>query len=284
MKMKKMKVSLALTMVLSLQFSQAQTTKENSDSTKIKLGPDTELIIVDLSNKKKEEKNREDKPSEKEEGKSEKESKKYQNSWSGIDVGFNMLLNSSNQLSFPNNPYWENEVGRSSSIHFNLFSHKFPIVKQYVGIVTGFGYGMNTIGINRDYRLQTNSDSTYAVLINDSTNNVKVNSFTVGVFEVPLLIEFATKRKREHSFYLATGVVGGIRVGSTYFMRGKKNNVKYRETINDDFNVNPFQLDATVRLGYGNFGAYASYGLTNLFKSNKAPQMSIFQFGVNLHF
>jgi len=282
--MKKMKLSLAFGLLLTIQFSQAQTKEENSDSTKIKLGKDTELIIIDHSKKNKEEKQNEDKTIEKDKNKSENKPKKYQNSWSGIDVGFNMLLNSSNQLSFGNTPYWENEIGRSTSFHFNLFSHKFPIVKQYVGFVTGFGFGMNTIGINRDYRLQTNSDSTYAILINDSTNNVRVNSLTMGVFEVPLLIEFTTKRKREHSFHIATGVIGGIRVTSSYFTRGKKNNVKYRETVNDDFNVNPFQLDATVRMGYGDFGAFASYGLTNLFKANKAPQMSIFQFGVALNF
>jgi hypothetical protein len=278
--MKKIKISFALGMLLISQFSHSQTTEKNSDSTKIKLGPDTELIIVDLSNKKKEVKQND----EKSDSDKKEKTKKYENSWSGIDVGFNMLLNSSNQLTFPNTPYWENETGGSSSFHFNLFSHKFPIMKQYVGIVTGFGFGMNSIGINRDYRLQTNSDSTYAILINDSTNNVRVNSLTMGIIEVPLLIEFSTKSKREKSFYLSTGVIGGVRVGSSYYMRGKKNNVKYRETVNDDFNINPFQLDATVRLGYGNFGAYASYGLTNLFKSNKAPQMSIFQFGVNLHF
>jgi len=278
--MKKMKLSLAFGLLLTIQFSQAQTKEENSDSTKIKLGKDTELIIIDNSKKNKEEKQND----EKSDSEKKEKNKKYENSWSGIDVGFNMLLNSSNQLSFGNRPYWENEIGRSTSFHFNLFSHKFPIVKQYVGFVTGFGFGMNTIGINRDYRLQTNSDSTYAILINDSTNNVRVNSLTMGVFEVPLLLEFATKRKREHSFHLAAGVIGGIRVGSSYFMRGKKNNVKYRETVNDAFNINPFQLDATVRLGYGDFGAYASYGLTNLFKANKAPQMSIFQFGITLHF
>jgi len=278
--MKKMKLSLAFGLLLTIQFSQAQTKEENSDSTKIKLGKDTELIIIDHSKKNKEEKQND----EKSDSEKKEKNKKYENSWSGIDVGFNMLLNSSNQLSFGNRPYWENEIGRSTSFHFNLFSHKFPIVKQYVGFVTGFGFGMNTIGINRDYRLQTNSDSTYAILINDSTNNVRVNSLTMGVFEVPLLLEFATKRKREHSFHLAAGVIGGIRVGSSYFMRGKKNNVKYRETVNDAFNINPFQLDATVRLGYGDFGAYASYGLTNLFKANKAPQMSIFQFGITLHF
>jgi hypothetical protein len=282
--MKKMKLSLAFGLLLTIQFSQAQTKEENSDSTKIKLGKDTELIIIDHSKKNKEEKQNEDKTIEKDKNKSENKPKKYQNSWSGIDVGFNMLLNSSNQLSFGNTPYWENEIGRSTSVHFNLFSHKFPIFKQYIGIVTGFGYGLNTLGIKRDYRLQTNSDSTYAILINDSSNNVKANAFSIGVFEVPLLIEFSTKTKRDHSFHIATGVIGGIRVGSTYFVRGKKDNVKYRETVNDDFNVNPFQLDATVRMGYGDFGAFASYGLTNLFKANKAPQMSIFQFGVALNF
>lgn len=282
--MKKMKLSLAFGLLLTIQFAQAQTKEENTDSTKIKLGKDTELIIIDHSKKNKEEQQKSDNSTNPIERISDEKSKKYQNTWSGIDVGFNMLLNSANQLSFGNTPYWENEIGRSTSFHFNLFSHKFPIIKQYVGLVTGFGFGMNTIGINRDYRLQTNSDSTYAILINDSTNNVRVNSLTLGVFEVPLLLEFATKRKREHSFHLAAGVIGGIRVGSSYFMRGKKNNVKYRETVNDDFNINPFQLDATVRLGYGDFGAYASYGLTNLFKGNKAPQMSVFQFGVTLHF
>jgi hypothetical protein len=278
--MKKMKISWAFGMLLISQITYSQTTEKNSDSTKIKLGPDTELIIVDLSNKKKEEKQKD----EKSDIEKKEKTKKYENSWSGIDIGFNTLLNSSNQLTFPDAPYWENVTGSSSSFHFNLFSHKFPIMKQYVGIVTGFGFGMNSIGINRDYRLQTNTDSTYAILINDSTNNVRQNSLTMGIIEVPLLIEFASKSKRNKSFYLSTGVIGGVRVGSSYYMRGKKNNVRYRETVNDDFNINPFQLDATVRLGYGDFGAYASYGLTNLFKANKATQMSIFQFGVTVHF
>jgi hypothetical protein len=279
--MKKNRFNLIIFALLFSPYINGQTTEKNTDSTKIKLGPDTELIIVDISNKNAEERKNN---SVKEEKRNDDKPKKYQNSWGGIDVGFNMLLNSSNQSTFSSSPYWENEIARSTSFHFNAFSHKFPLIKQYVGIVTGFGLGMNTLGINRDYRLQTNSDSTYATLINDSTNNVKVNSFSTGVFEIPILIEFATKKKRENSFYLAAGVIGGIRVGSSYFMRGKKNDVRYRETVNDDFNVNPFQLDATVRMGYGDFGAYASYGYTNLFKANKAPQMRIFQFGLALHF
>ena len=279
--MKKNRLHIVIVALLFSPTLFGQTTEKNTDSTKIKLGPDTELIIVDISKKNAEERKNN---SVKEEKRNDDKPKKYQNSWGGIDVGFNMLLNSSNQSTFSNSPYWENEIARSTSFHFNAFSHKFPLIKQYVGIVTGFGLGMNTLGINRDYRLQTNSDSTYATLINDSTNKVKVNSFTTGVFEIPILIEFATKKKRENSFYLAAGVIGGIRVGSTYFMRGKKNDVRYRETVNDDFNVNPFQLDATVRMGYGDFGAYASYGYTNLFKANKAPQMRIFQFGLALHF
>jgi hypothetical protein len=279
--MKKNKLNLVIFMLLLSPLTFSQTTKNNTDSTKIKLGPDTELIIIDVSKKNAEERKNN---TLKEEKRSDDKTKKYQNSWGGIDVGFNMLLNASNQSVFINAPYWENEIGRSTSIHINAFSHKFPIFKQYIGIVTGFGYGMNTLGINRDYRLQTNSDSTYAALFNDSSYNVKVNSFTTGVFEVPILIEFATKKKRENSLYLSTGVIGGIRFSSSYFVRGKKNNVKYRETINDDFNVNPFQLDATVRLGYGDFGAFASYGLSNLFKANKAPEMKIFQFGIAIHF
>lgn len=278
-----MKKNRKLILIVSLLFSPTligQTTEKNTDSTKFKVGSSTEIIIVDLSRKMKEEKKTD--PINDEKNKEKK--KKYQNSWSGFDIGYGMLLNSSNNSTFENTPYWENEVGRSSSFHFNAFSHKFPILKQYVGIVTGFGYGTNSIGINKDYRLQSNSDSTYATLIIDSTNNVKSNYLSLGILEVPLLIEFASKRKREESFYLATGVVGGIRFGTTYFTRGKKNGVKYRETVNDDFNINPFQLDATIRLGYGDFGAFASYGLTNLFKKNKAPEMKIFQFGVTIHF
>ncbi|MEY4573818.1 MAG: hypothetical protein RLZ10_3124, partial [Bacteroidota bacterium] len=157
--MKKNKLNLVIFMLLLSPLTFSQTTKNNTDSTKIKLGPDTELIIVDVSKKNAEERKNN---TLKEEKRSDDKTKKYQNSWGGIDVGFNMLLNASNQSVFINTPYWENEIGRSTSIHINAFSHKFPIFKQYIGIVTGFGYGMNTLGINRDYRLQTNSDSTYA--------------------------------------------------------------------------------------------------------------------------
>ena len=59
--MKKMKLSLAFGLLFTVQFSQAQTKEENSDSTKIKLGKDTELIIIDNSKKNKEYKQNDEK-------------------------------------------------------------------------------------------------------------------------------------------------------------------------------------------------------------------------------
>jgi hypothetical protein len=51
----------------------------------------------------------------------------------------------------------------------------------------------------------------------------------------------------------------------------------------DDFNLNPFRTDVTLRLGYGNYvTVFANYALTTLFKSNQGPQLHAWTFGVSL--
>jgi hypothetical protein len=53
--------------------------------------------------------------------------------------------------------------------------------------------------------------------------------------------------------------------------------------IRDDFNINPFRLTGTVRVGYGWFRAFANYNLTPYFNtSNGNPDVRTFTAGLTL--
>lgn len=59
-----------------------------------------------------------------------------------------------------------------------------------------------------------------------------------------------------------------------------ENDVKHK--IFDDFNVNPWRVDATARIGYGNFTLFGSLSLTPFFKDNKEPELHALTMGVRL--
>jgi len=52
-----------------------------------------------------------------------------------------------------------------------------------------------------------------------------------------------------------------------------------------DYNLSPFKLDLTARLGYGSFGAFATYNLIPVFEdsatANKAHSLTA---GITLNF
>lgn len=208
--------------------------------------------------------------------------KRYDAHWAGFDIGSMILMSNGFNSTFENNPYWENNIGKSSSVNLNLLEYKLPIFKQYFGITTGLGLAFSTVGFRENFVLFHNQDTVFAV--KDTLQSYRNNSLTATYLTVPLLLEFSTKAKQKKNFYVAAGVVGGLRLGSSTTRTGKyENGDRFQTVVRSKYNLNPVTLDATLRAGYGWIGLYASYQLNTLFKNNKTVEVYPFKVGVTFN-
>ena len=103
--------------------------------------------------------------------------------------------------------------------------------------------------------------------------NLKKNKLVASYLTVPLLLEFNTSQNADKTVHLAVGVIGGLRIGSHLKLVKEEGNRESKSKVFDDFNLNPFRYDATVRLGYRNFTVFGSYNMAGLFKDNKGPEL-----------
>lgn len=208
--------------------------------------------------------------------------KQYDAHWAGMDIGTLILMNDNFNTKFDANPYWKNNIVKSASVNINLYEYKVPFVKQYFGLTTGFGTTISTIGFKDNYILQHDKDSTFA--LKDTVQSYRQNSLSVVYLTVPLLLEFSTKVKQKKSCYLSAGVVGGLRIGSNTTKTGKySNGDRFQNVVRSKYNLAPFTLDATLRMGYDAIGLYASYQLNSLFMKDKTVNIYPLKVGVTFN-
>ena len=248
-----------------------------TDTTKLKLGKKKYVIIGDGND---------DDDDEDEEVISKKDSLRNYNEefkhWTGFEIGVNGLLDYNNKLDAPEGATFL-ELNYARSIHFglNLLEKNFHIYKNYVNLVTGFGFDFKHYALKNNVTL--NSDATYLDASNDALK-YKKNTLNVSYIKAPLMLEFNSGKKSNHNFHIAVGAQFEYRIHSVlkqkYDLNDKHNKIKQR----DDFNLEPFLYTATARIGYNNVTLFANYGLNRLFKKDKGPQVYPFTAGVNFNF
>lgn len=204
--------------------------------------------------------------------------------WSGFEVGVNMLMNTSFKPEF-NSSHLEIDPAQSFSYSFNLMEQKIRIVKDYFGIVTGIGFTNSRYGFKDDHiRLISNADSTWGMYDSTLTTGFTKNQLRVNYFNIPLLFQINTSKYEDKNFHLSFGVIGGIRIGSKvkyiYDVFGGENDHKEKGR----YNINPFQVCATARLGYRDFGLFANYNVLSLYESGKSQIAYPLTFGASFHF
>jgi hypothetical protein len=212
------------------------------------------------------------------------ESNKYAAHWAGYEFSLTQNMNGPFNFGsdFSNHPYWENKVSKSFSMNLNLFQWKFPIIRQYLGITTGYGFQFNRMEFSGNYNLMHPGDtSLYATL--DPTQDYKVNSLNTGYFTIPLLLDFSTKKYFKNAFYFNAGVLGGVKMYSIQHQTGTYvNGDQFENNTKSAYCMNPFSLEATVRAGYSFVGFYASYALISPFKTGVTVPVYPFKFGISL--
>ncbi|MCB0430341.1 MAG: PorT family protein [Flavobacteriales bacterium] len=269
------KVCILLMMILPWMNSNAQESEKTSDTTTFKLGTMKILMVdqsaPDASNDTINGDNDNDN-----DGKEEKLAH-----WDGIDLGVNGFMNANHKTGMTGNlaPY-ELDYARSQVWNVNLFETKIKIVKEYVGIVTGLGLSFHGYAFKKNMNLVVNADSTFSVP--DTTIDYNKNKLKVTYVQLPVLLEFNTSDDPKRTFHIAGGVLGGYKIGARLKQKYEVDGDKHVERVAGHYNLNPFQLSATVRVGYGKFTVFADYALTPLFEKNKGPELYAFSAGVTL--
>lgn len=217
-----------------------------------------------------------------EEKEAPRRSRKSEAHWAGLDFGFSILLDENRENTFDNYPYWKNDAAKSQVWNLNILEHKFNFGQPYVGLTTGLGFSFTSVAFNNGYLIQTNADSVYAVM--DTVNAYSKNKLKASYLTVPLMLEFNTSADEDRSFYLAAGVVGGVRLTSKTKREGEFDGKEFKEKVKGPYNLNPFKLDAAVRMGYSNWGVFANYSLLPLFDQGKTIDLYPLTFGLSLNF
>lgn len=251
----------------------------NGDTTRLTIGK-MKVIIIDEDKKQ----DTKGKKEEAENGNSPKKIKRYdlKHVYAGFEVGVNNFASSNLQLNVPANySYLSCNTGRSWFYGLNFIEKDAQIIKNKLAITTGFGIEFQHFEFASDKVLQANMPGVIADsgLVQYSRN--RLYNFNLNV---PLLLKFAPRNKKvRNGFHLAAGLIGTYKTYSSLSLETTARGFKEETKIKDDFNINPFRVAATIRVGYGWFRAFASYSLTPYFKqTNGNPDIRVFAAGITL--
>lgn len=204
--------------------------------------------------------------------------------WAGFELGVQMNTTGFLDLNsaFASTPYWENNVAKSLVFNLNTFQHKFSLIKDVLGITTGYGFSFNNTELTSSYVLQHDADTVIALANN--AQEYKRNTIYSAYFTVPVLLDFTANKAYKKSFYVNAGVVGGVRMYSHQRVTGTyANGDKFENVTKSAFNINTWMLDATVRMGYGYFGVFANYAVLGMFKEGTTAGVYPLRFGISFN-
>ena len=219
---------------------------------------------------------------------SKKKEPKFRGNWAGLELGINGYLNKDFGLDVPSEySFMELDYPVSLNFNINFFQQSLPIFGHKFGMVTGMGIQWYNYRFNNSATiLTTDSGSLGGYIDQTAGRSYSKSKLTAMYLVVPLLLEFQTNRHHKtNSFHIAAGAIGGVRLSShtkqVYSFDGSGKN---KPKSWGDFYLQPFRLDATVRVGWGPLNLYGNYSLIPMFRNNKGPELYPFTFGVILPF
>ena len=208
----------------------------------------------------------------------EKRSLLYDANWNGFEAGLNMLLGPGSSAGLEGYDFLELRPMRSWVFNFNIADVGIAFNRRHTaGLFTGIGLGWNNYSFNHPVRLIKGDNHLEAEWIDPNQAVVKRSKLGVLYVQAPLMIEVRPSRR----FYIAAGVTGGLRVDTWTKIKFQNGDVN---KVHSYYYVNPFKLDATLRIGGNNLGFFAQYNLLPTFDEAHAPTCHTANFGFSLNF
>lgn len=265
------KAILFFALIFTVSFISAQKENSKMDTTKLKIGGKTIMIIENESKDSKElkeiKKEKDDKVI-KATKKNKYKVKKYSR-WAGLNVGFNSFgerndLPESDDIDlFDINPF------RSKVWNLNILEYSLSIVDRHLLLTTGLGFEFRNYRFNNSVDFIYDQDDKIDLVVNKDVEYDK-NKLKMSFVQVPLLLEINTSKRAKKGLYFAFGVVGGYRMTTSLNQEFVENGLKTERKIRNSFNYNPFQANGTIRIGINKFTLISSFDLLPMFKDNSS--------------
>jgi hypothetical protein len=193
---------------------------------------------------------------------------RYMCFFTGVDFGMLSLQNEKLPIT----------KGQSFSIRLNLVEYKKQLIENKFGVFSGISLGYRQIGFQDNFSFFPSGNQT--ILLSDSIDYLKnqLRSFAVSV---PIMFEINSKNTFEKNVHFAFGMQAGYNYANSTYQKHKTQEATIIRKNSENIHVNPYHLEACVRLGYQNLTFFASRSLTPLFIPNKF-QTEIFPIVVGL--
>jgi hypothetical protein len=198
-----------------------------------------------------------------------------------IGLGMNGWLTPSGTTTFSSE--YQNmglQLNKSRAFSMHVVLGGLDIAKEHLFISPGFGVTWNNYHFeDKTVSISTGADST--IFMSDTTMRFDKYKLRTTYIEVPLTVGARLGNPDDFHFTIEAGIIGGLNISSVVKQRTYVNEVKFKNKVKDDFNVNPFKLDAIVKLRVNEvLGIYGRYSLTTMFEVNKTQEVYPFSIGV----
>lgn len=211
----------------------------------------------------------------------ENKKKKFKGHWAGFEVGLNNYVDKDFSISrTPENSFMDLNTAKSWNFNLNFTQYSLPLIGTRFGMVTGMGVEWNNYHFAKNSTIQKNVN-TETVEELPLQGSLKKNRLQTTYLTVPLLMELQLfKGKRSKRLYVATGVIGGLKVFSNTKYKATVDGVKKSDKQRSDFYLSPFRYGVTGRIGYKSINLYMNYYPTPLFVEGRGPELYPFALGL----
>ena len=202
--------------------------------------------------------------------------------WAGFGVNANGFMNANKQLATASElGFLALDPAKSIGFQLNFAEKRFPIINDYLGVVTGLGFNWNRYSIKGDYDFSVVNDT---LIANATGVNYAKNVLSSTYLQAPLLLQISTNKNANQAWNISAGIVGGIRVDARQMQKWEADGKKNKDKTKDDFQFNPFQASLMATVGYGDWSLYMTYGLSDIFNEGSAPKVRGVNAGILLSF
>ena len=186
----------------------------------------------------------------------EKKYIRYMCFFTGVDFGLVSLQNNNYPI----------KTFQSYSFRLNLVEYKKQLIENRFGIFSGIALGYQQIGFQDNFKFTNAGIVTH--IYTDTIDYLKnqLRSFSVSV---PIMFEVNSKNTFEKNMHFAFGVQGGYRYANSTYQKHLNGGATIIRKNSEDINVNRYNLEACIRVGYQNLTFFASRSLTPVFSTNK---------------
>ena len=149
--------------------------------------------------------------------------------------------------------------------------------------ITHFGVKGYAFSSDNNTSFQVENGKTEQIRAPENIYYSRSNLFVLYLTASPM-IEWNITPASQIPLFVQIGTDVGVRILDRSVVTYRENGKAKSETVGKKLNVNPFEASLRAGIGFGDFGIYAKYGLTGLFKQGKGADVIPVSFGFTWYF